>query len=187
MSMIVLASASPRRRDLLWQIKVPHVVHPAHIDEQVLQGESATAYVQRLASEKAHAVETIYKEACILAADTTVVIDGQILNKPGDPEEAEMMLRSLSGRTHHVHTGVCVLCSSQELAHVETTSVTFGRIPDSELKAYVESGDPFDKAGAYGIQGYAARWVSGISGDFFNVVGLPLSAVCGLLRQVVGI
>ncbi len=181
--MLILASASPRRRELLTQIQLPHLVVPAHIDESRLPDEPAEAYVHRLAGEKARAVATMHPDDCVLAADTTVALDGAVLNKPRDLREAEAMLRSLGGRSHAVHTGLAVLYAGQELRHVETTLVTFSSIPPEELAAYLASGDSLDKAGAYGIQGYAARWVTRIDGDFFNVVGLPLAATVQLLRR----
>ncbi len=181
--MLILASASPRRRELLTQIQLPHRVIPAHIDESRHPDEAAETYVRRLASEKARAVAALFPDACVLAADTTVALDGAVLNKPLDLREAEAMLRSLEGRTHTVHTGLAVIHAGQELSHVESTDVTFSSIAPGDLAIYLASRDSLDKAGAYGIQGYAARWVTRIEGDFFNVVGLPLAAVVELLRQ----
>ncbi len=180
--LLILASASPRRRDLLHQIAVPYRVHAAGIDETHLPGEIPEAYVRRLALEKARAVAALHPGSTILAADTTVVLEGAILNKPLDLADAARMLRSLAGRTHHVHTGIAVLQAATAQTHVETTAVTFTQIPTAELDTYLATGDSLDKAGAYGIQGYAARWISRIEGDFFNVVGLPLVAVLRLLR-----
>ena len=181
--MLILASASPRRRELLAQIGIPLTVHPAGIDESRLPDEPPAAYVQRLALEKARSVLNSYPHHTILAADTTVVLRGAVLNKPAGLAEAERMLRALAGQVHHVHTGVAVLGTGKELAHVETTAVTFTVIPEDELRTYLASGESLDKAGAYGIQGYAARWAARIEGDFFNVVGLPLAATVHLLRQ----
>lgn len=181
--MLILASASPRRRELLTQIAVPHSVQPAHIDESRLPMEAPEVYVRRLALEKSRAVAALHQESTVLAADTTVVLNGAVLNKPEDIIQAEAMLRSLSGQIHQVHTGVAVCRGSAQLAHVETTRVSFSVIPEEELAVYLAAGDSLDKAGAYGIQGYAARWVTRIEGDFFNVVGLPLSATVRLLRQ----
>ncbi len=181
--MLILASASPRRRELLTQVHLAHLIHPAHIDETRLPDEPAEAYVRRLALGKARSVAVQRPDDCILAADTTVTLDGMILNKPRDTAEAEGMLRALAGKTHTVCTGIAVLYGGGELAHVETTHVTFSAIPEAELAAYLASGDSLDKAGAYGIQGYAARWVTRIDGDYFNVVGLPVSATVRLLRE----
>ena len=180
---LILASASPRRRELLTQVKLAHTVIPAHIDETRLSDEAAEVYVRRLALQKARAVAAQHPDDCVLAADTTVVCNGAILNKPRDTAEAREMLLSLSGNTHQVHTGIAVRFAGQELAHVETTAVMFRVIPHEELEAYLRTGDSLDKAGAYGIQGYAARWVTRIEGDFFNVVGLPVAATVDLLRQ----
>jgi septum formation protein len=180
---LILASASPRRRDLLAQIGLHPEIIPAHIDESRHANEAPKAYVQRLALEKARAIHALHADAKVIGADTTVELDGTILNKPRDPEDAERMLRRLSGRTHHVHTGVAVVSRSGERSHVETTAVTFAAVPESALAAYVASGDPLDKAGAYGIQGFAAQWIPRIEGDYFNVVGLPLAAVARMLQE----
>ena len=181
--MLILASASPRRRDLLTQIALPHTVRPAHIDETLYENEDPLAYVRRLAFQKAACIAEAEPHGTILAADTTVVLDSRILNKPANLNEALHMLNALAGRTHHVHTGIAVVHAGNTRTHVETTAVTFTGIPDTELTAYLATGDSLDKAGAYGIQGYAARWISRIEGDFFNVVGLPLAATLRLLRK----
>ena len=181
--MLVLASASPRRRELLTQIGLPHTAVPAGIDETRHPGESPIVYVQRLALEKARAVQARYPEATVLAADTTVVLDDEVLNKPADLAEAERTLRALAGRSHLVHTGLAVVSGTAALAHVETTVVTMTPIHEDDLATYLASRDSLDKAGAYGIQGYAGRWVCRIEGDFFNVVGLPLAATVRLLRE----
>ena len=181
---LVLASASPRRRDLLLQIGIPHLVHPAQIDESLRPDEEPIAYVRRLAQEKAQAVRALYPGAIVLAADTTVVLADEVLGKPTDRAEAERMVGALAGRTHAVHTGIAVCAGDVGQMHVETTAVTFTAIPPAELREYLATGDSLDKAGAYGIQGYAARWISRIEGDFFNVVGLPLAATVRLLREV---
>ena len=183
---LVLASASPRRRELLEQAGFRFEVRVADIEESRLPGEAPQDYVRRLALEKAQAVAKLTPEAVVLGADTTVVLDSEVLNKPADRSDAERMLRLLSGRTHPVHTGVAVVCSCCTLTHVETTDVEFRHIEPAELSTYLDSGDPLDKAGAYGIQGYAARWIPRISGDYFNVVGLPLAAVVKLLSECQG-
>jgi septum formation protein len=115
------------------------------------------------------------------------VLDGEVMNKPTDREDAERMLRALSGRTHQVHTGVAVVCSECVLSHVETTDVVFREIGEAELAAYLDTGDSLDKAGAYGVQGYAARWIPRIEGDFFNVMGLPITALVGMLERCRGL
>lgn len=181
--MLILASASPRRRELLHHAGIPHTVHPAHIDEAHLPGEPPTDFVRRLALEKGHVIAAQHPESAVLAADTTVALDDLVLNKPADLAEAERMLRMLAGRTHFVHTGIAVLYRGSTLSHVETTAVTFDPMAAADLADYVASGDSLDKAGGYGIQGYAARWISRIEGDFFNVVGLPIAATVRLLRE----
>ena len=182
--MLILASASPRRRELLTQIGMEHTVLPANLDESRRVGETPLAYVRRLALEKGRAVHAQSPEATVLAADTTVVLAGEVLNKPATPAEAERMLRALAGNTHQVHTGLAVLTAHAERTHVETTVVSMTAIPDAELHAYLATGDSLDKAGAYGIQGYAARWIARIEGDYYNVVGLPLAATVQLLREL---
>jgi septum formation protein len=181
--MLILASASPRRRDLLTQAGLRFDVLPAHIDETLHPHETPTAYVQRLALEKAQAIQAIHPKATILGADTTVVFEQQILNKPTDISDAERMLRHLSNRAHEVHSGIAVVTPTTQRTHVETTTVFFSPIPEADLTHYLSTNDSLDKAGAYGIQGYAARWIPRIEGDFFNVVGLPLAAVLTLLRE----
>jgi septum formation protein len=186
---LLLASSSPRRRELLTQVGLAFDVIPAHIDETRRTSEDPTAYVQRLALEKAQAIHAMHPDAFVLGADTTVEIDGQALEKPTDRADAERMLRALSGRTHHVHTGIALLSprrSSEpaQRTHIETTSVTFSAIAEAELQHYLDSGEPYDKAGAYGIQGYAARWIPRIDGDYFNVMGLPLAATVRLLHEL---
>jgi septum formation protein len=180
---LILASASPRRRDLLAQAGLRFDVLPVHIDETLHPNETHTSYVQRLALEKAQAIHALHPKATVLGADTTVVCEQKILNKPTDLADAERMLRQLSNRVHHVHTGIALVTPAAHLTHVETTSVFFSAIPDAELAHYLATGDSLDKAGAYGIQGYAARWIPRIEGDFFNVMGLPIAAVVRLLRE----
>jgi len=179
--MLILASASPRRRELLTQAGFTFTVLPADIDELRLPDEAPAAYVQRLALEKAQAIHAKYPDATVLGADTTVVCDGAILNKPADIAEAGQMLRRLAGRAHEVHTGIAVVSAAGQRSHVETTRVFFGAVPEAELAHYLGTGDSLDKAGAYGIQGYAARWIPRIEGDFFNVMGLPIAALVRLL------
>ncbi len=181
MSRLILASSSPRRRELLAQAGYAFEVLPANIDETRRVGEEPVAYVARLALEKAKAIHARNPDAIVLGADTTVVLNGEVLNKPQDIDEAACMLRALSGRTHQVHTGIAVVSSGVQHSHVETTDVIFAPIPEEELATYLATGDSLDKAGAYGIQGYAARWIPRIEGDYFNVMGLPLVATVKLL------
>jgi septum formation protein len=234
--MLVLASASPRRRELLAQAGYSFTVHPAHIPEDPLPNEDPTAYVTRLAREKAQAVflqltqtnesdisgsalyqgttsvvpqtrkkegralapEEILSETTkdsaseqrasallqVVAADTTVTLDNQILGKPSDPADAARMLRLLSGRTHRVITGIAVVTADHTKVVSETTAVCFLPLSEEEITAYIATGEPMDKAGAYAIQGYAARWIPRIEGCYFNVVGLPISLVSSLLDSL---
>jgi septum formation protein len=185
--MIILASASPRRRELMMQAGLECVVEPADIDETALPSEPAAAYVQRLAIEKAQAVAALHAgdmdRPVVLAADTCVVMDDLILGKPVTGSEAIRMLTMLGGRTHAVMTGVAAVSAIRTVVDVEITHVTFDLMTESEIEAYVATGEPMDKAGAYGIQGYAARWIPRIEGDYFNVVGLPIARVVRLLAQ----
>jgi septum formation protein len=190
---LVLASASPRRRELLAQCGFAFTVHPARIPEDPLPHEDPVAYVIRLARQKAKSVFdelanlSSTAEDCpdnqpsplqvVLGADTTVVVDDLILGKPADVEDAARMLRLLSGRTHRVITGVALASSRGIEVAVEITGVRFLTLSEADIAAYIATGEPMDKAGAYAIQGYAARWIPRITGDYFNVVGLPLALV----------
>ena len=179
---LILASGSPRRRELLALAGFRFDVLPADIDESQHEGENPDAYVQRLALEKARAIHALHPDAIVLGADTTVVLDGEVLNKPRDAADARRMLMALSDNVHEVHTGLAVVAGTAQHTHVETTRVFFAPISPTELELYIASGDPLDKAGAYGIQGYAARWIPRIEGDYFNVVGLPVAATVRLLQ-----
>jgi septum formation protein len=183
---VILASQSPRRRDLLTLVGIAHEVRPADVDESVRPGEAPDAYVRRLAAEKARAVADVVGDpaAAVLAADTTVVVDGEILGKPGDAAEARAMVRRLSGRTHEVFTGMAVARGGRRADAVERVSVTFRALADGEVAAYVATGEPMDKAGAYGIQGYGATLVERIDGDYFAVMGLSLVRAVALLGAV---
>ncbi len=186
--MLILASQSPRRLELLRNAGVEFSVAPADIDESLLPAEEPAAYVQRLAREKALAVlSNSPAGALVLGADTTVVLDGESLGKPLDEADARQMLRRLRGRSHQVMTGVCLAWQGargpQAMVEVEVTEVEFAAISDQEIAEYVASGEPMDKAGAYGIQGRASRWVPRISGCYFNIVGLPVARVCAMLRR----
>lgn len=181
--MIVLASSSPRRRELLQQIGVPFRVQVQAVDETPLPDELPGDYVARLALEKARAVAALNPGQVVLGADTTGVLDGQILVKPVDDEDARRMLSMMSGRTHEVLTAVAVVQDEQARTVVVTTAVTFCVLSDEQIAAYVATGEPADKAGAYGIQGLGAVLVAGIRGSYSNVVGLPLTEVAALLRE----
>lgn len=187
--MLVLASASPRRRELLTQAGFTFRVHAAQVNEDPLPGEEPIAYVTRLAREKAEAVFRELSAAApgdgslsVLGADTTVTVDGEILGKPENDADAARMLRLLSGRSHRVMTGVAVVTAAATEVAAEVTAVRFLTLSDEEIAAYVATGEPLDKAGAYAIQGRAARWIPRIEGCYFNVVGLPLALVAQLLE-----
>jgi septum formation protein len=181
--MFVLASASPRRQELLRNAGIRFEVQPAHIDEAPLPSESAQGCTERLAREKALAVAKQRPQDIVLGADTVVVVDGEILGKPVDAADAVRMLRMLSGREHQVITGVCVAANGQSSVAGETTTVTMSEISENEIADYVATGEPMDKAGAYAIQGIASRWIPRIEGDYSNVVGLPVALVYRLLRE----
>jgi septum formation protein len=204
--MIVLASASPRRQEILRNARISFTVQPADIDESPLAGEEARACAERLAREKALAVWRTRQQDLVLGADTIVVVDRAILGKPIDGDDATRMLRLLSGRVHSVITGVCVVgaVGGEFAVHLttsrgsdeivggengeprtasETTLVTMNELSDAEIREYVATGEPMDKAGAYAIQGIASRWIPRIEGDYSNVVGLPTALVYRMLRE----
>jgi len=206
--MLILASASPRRRELLTQAGFEFQIHPAHIPEDPHPNEDPIAYVTRLARQKAEAVynEILGTETdagapglasetwestplgqrslIVLGADTTVTIDNHILGKPENAEDAARMLRLLSGRTHRVITGVALISATQQQVAAEVTAVQFLSLSEEEIQAYIATGEPGDKAGAYAIQGRAARWIPRIEGCYFNVVGLPIALVSTLLEPL---
>ncbi len=182
---LVLASASPRRRDILTEAGIAHIVRPADIDESVFDGIEPRLMVQLLAAGKAAAAAE-NEEEWILGADTVVALTGRVLGKPADEEEAFRMLSMLSGKTHYVYTGVALICARDgRLKTVcEETAVTFRTLSEAEIRAYIATGEPMDKAGAYGIQGKGGALVEKTEGDFRNVVGLPLVAVRRLFDEM---
>jgi septum formation protein len=181
---LVLASASPRRSEILKAVGWPFETHPAGVDETRLAGERAEDFVRRLAREKAEAVARTRLFGLVLGADTTVVVDGEILEKPRDAEDARRMLRALGGRWHEVLTGVALVRAETGRAAVgvERTRVRFAETTEEEIGWHVETGDVLDKAGAYAIQGRAALFIEAIDGDYWNVVGLPVRLVYELTR-----
>jgi septum formation protein len=188
---LILASASPRRRELLAQAGLKFTVSAANLNEDRLPDEAAAAYVQRLAEEKALAVWNAHKTEdtpddplIVLGADTCVVSEGNVLGKPTDTADARRMLEQLSGRTHAVLTGLAAVSASKTARDVEITQVTFQQLTDRDIAKYITTGEPLDKAGAYAIQGYAARWIPRIEGCYFNVVGLPIARTVALLEEV---
>ena len=180
---LILASASPRRQELLRNAGIAFTVETADVPERRRPHESPLVFARRLAREKAAAVFARHPQDFVLGADTIVVVGRAILGKPRDAADARRMLRRLSGRTHRVITAVCLLGPAVEDTRAQTTRVTFAQLTEPEIRAYVSSGEPLDKAGAYAIQGLASRWISGIEGCYFNVVGLPVPLVYAMLRR----
>ncbi|MEJ1965811.1 MAG: Maf family protein [Gammaproteobacteria bacterium] len=177
-----LASVSPRRRELLTQIGVPHVVTGAHIDESVQPGERPHDYVERMARSKALAVWELDRSLPVLAADTTVVLDGVIFGKPADRADALRMLGLLSGRTHEVLTAVALALTEGFSMRMSVSAVRFRALTADEISAYWDSGEPQDKAGAYAVQGLAAVFIESLAGSYSGVMGLPLFETSELLR-----
>jgi septum formation protein len=189
---IVLASASPRRQELLKNAGVEFILRPANIPEVQHPGEAPQIFAERMAREKARAVFAETNDEYVLGADTIVTVGATgvsplqpelILGKPVDQQDAGRMLRLLSGRKHHVITGVCLIGPDSEDVRSETTAVYFSPLSDADIGDYIASGEPMDKAGAYAIQGAASRWISKIEGDYSNVVGLPVALVLQMLRK----
>jgi septum formation protein len=181
---VILASQSPRRRQLLDLVGIRHDVRPADVDESLVVGELPEQYAERLAREKAEVISKSAGNALIIAADTTVVIDEMVLGKPLDVGDAERMLRMLSGRSHTVITAVAASHRGRTVSGVELVDVTFRAVGDDEIRQYVATGEPMDKAGAYGIQGYGATIVRRIDGDYFAVMGLSLVRLVALLGEL---
>ena len=181
---VILASQSPRRRELLALVGIVHEVVPADIDESLLPNEDPIPHAERLAREKAMTIARRGSESLVIAADTIVVLDGQVLGKPADPGEARETLRKLSGRTHLVHTAIAVAHRGQLRSGVESVAVTFRQLTDEQITRYVETGEPMDKAGAYGIQGYGATIVERVEGDYFAVMGLAIGRLMSLLGEL---
>lgn len=173
---LVLASKSPRRSEILKNAGFDFVIRTADADETIADGTNPEDVVVIIAARKAKAVERANDEM-VLGADTIVVLDEKILGKPKDREDAFNMLRSLSGRVHSVFTGVCAISDKGSITFAEETKVEFYPLTDEEINSYIDSNDCYDKAGAYGIQGLASKFIRGINGDYFNVVGLPISSV----------
>jgi septum formation protein len=195
-SALILASASSRRQELLRNAGIGFTVQPTNIPEIRRGGEPAKGFAERLAREKAMAIFFgQHQDAFVLGADTIVIVDSEILGKPRDADDAARMLHKLSGRTHQVITSVCLLGQAESVVsdqlpvhcfedvRSETTQVTMAPLTTDDIRSYIATGEPMDKAGAYAIQGIASRWVSTIEGDYFNVVGLPVSLVYRMLRE----
>jgi septum formation protein len=183
---LILASASPRRADILRAQGLDFSVEPAHIDESAFPGELPDAHVERLALEKARAVARSFPDTVVLGFDTVVVIDDQILGKPEDRDHAIAMLSRLSGRTHVVHSSAAVVCGADAEVGQSTTRVRFRDLGGQEIESYVDSGEPMDKAGAWGIQGTGAMLVAHLDGGYFTVMGLPLACMRELWARLFG-
>lgn len=183
--MLILASMSPRRREILALAGFEFTVHPADIDESVPDGTPADSAVMMTAQKKAEAVlPYASEEDVILAADTVVYLDGMIIGKPATTDEAVKTLRALSDRTHTVYTGYCLLKGGKRISGVEATNVTFRELDGNEIADYVASGEPMDKAGAYGLQGRGCTFAKRIDGEYFNVIGLPICTIHNCLKNI---
>lgn len=182
--MLILASASPRRHELLLAAGIKHIVRPSHVPEDTQPGEAPAEFVRRIAEKKASAVECSADDI-VLAADTVVCLDNAIFGKPADDADARRMLGAIAGREHWVYTGICIRAGTRMVSDVAGTKVSFTAMTSAEIEEYTRSGEPFDKAGAYAIQGLASKFVLGIEGCYHNVVGLPVSLVCRHLKNLV--
>jgi septum formation protein len=180
--MLILASGSPRRQELLTAAGIQHTVRRVSVPEHRKPGENAITMVQRLAREKAHAAARL--EDIILGADTEVCLGDEVFGKPSDEEDAQRMLRLLSGKDHWVHTGICILTRHTDLVDVASTKVSFVHLTEDEITEYTRSGEPYGKAGAYAIQGLASKFVRSLEGSYHNVVGLPVSLVYEYLKSL---
>ena len=181
---LVLASASPRRADLLRAAGFTFEILPVSVDERLLPGEQPSEAVSRLAEVKATAAAAARPETVVLGADTAVVIGGQVLGKPADGADARRMLRLLSGQSHEVLTGICLLMGHRRLVHVETSRVRMAPLNEAEIAWYVSTGEPSDKAGGYAVQGLGSRFIDRIDGSYSNVVGLPISSLYTLMKEL---
>lgn len=184
MKNIILASTSPRRRELLTLAGVKFEVLALNVDESVPEGTPPEQAVEMTACKKAMAIVEQHKSSIVIGADTVVVCDGKILGKPKDKNDAVAMLQMLSGREHLVMTGVCIAHDGKNDIYHAVTKVKFYKLSDKDIRAYVDSGEPMDKAGAYGIQGGGCVLVESIEGDYFNIVGLPVASLCQRLKKL---
>ena len=180
---MILASGSPRRRELLEMLGMSFSVIPAKGEEAAHPELSAGELVKELSRAKAREVAAQYPDCLVIGADTVVAVDGEVLGKPKNEDDARRMLRLLSGREHEVFTGVTVICPGREVIRSERTAVRFREMSDEEIGAYIATGEPMDKAGAYGIQGRASLYIEGIDGEYFNVMGLPVCALGNMLKE----
>lgn len=180
---IILASASPRRIELMRIITEDFSVVAADVDESLPNGVAGEAAVKTLAAKKASAVYAAHPAAVVIGCDTVVEMGGEILGKPCGKADAGRMLSLLCGRSHTVHTGVCIMSAAETTVFSQSTCVTFAKLSQAEIEEYIKSGEPFDKAGGYGIQGLGARYIDKIDGDYYTVMGLPVAALYRALRQ----
>ena len=184
MKSLILASSSPRRQELLQLLQIPFQSISANVNEDFPEQMKASEVVQELAVRKAGAVAKEHQDSWVIGSDTIVVLEGEILGKPIDRVHAKEMLTKLSGQTHEVYTGVSIMYGRKQTVFVEKTNVTFWELSEAEIERYLDTGEPFDKAGSYGIQGYGALFVKGIQGDYYSVVGLPLSRLSQELKTL---
>ena len=180
---IILASSSPRRRELMALITPDYTVRTSDVDERAIRAETPALLAQKLAVAKCRAVAESCPEDVVIGCDTVVDVDGAVFGKPADRDDARRMIRVLAGRGHLVHTGVCIAAQGRELCFAATTKVVFGALSDAEIEAYIATDDPYDKAGAYGVQGLGALLVERLDGDFFNVMGLPVLRLSRMLER----
>jgi septum formation protein len=178
---LILASASPRRKELLEKLQIPFTIYSPHVDETINEERSPIDIVMTLALRKAEHVAVLFRDSFVIGSDTIVVNNDKVLGKPKDRQEAKLMLTELSGKTHSVYTGVAVVHGSIQEVFYEKTDVTFWELSAAEIEQYLDSGEPFDKAGAYGIQGLGALFVQSMAGDYYSVVGLPISRLSRIL------
>ncbi|MFI8493215.1 Maf family protein [Peribacillus butanolivorans] len=182
MQPLILASSSPRRKELLQFLQIPFESMNSNVDESIDENMRAEEAVQELASRKAAAIAADHQESWVIGSDTVVVLDGEILGKPINRADGKRMLEMLSGRTHEVYTGVAIIFGKHSKVFAEKTEVTFWELSEAEIERYLDTGEPFDKAGGYGIQGYGSLLVKQINGDYFTVVGLPVSRLARELK-----
>lgn len=192
MKKLILASASPRRRELLSNLSIPYEVCVSDVEESVSKKLPAELLVKELALLKGSAVLKQYlekneRDVLVIAADTVVTLHSAVLGKPSDPKEAANMLRALSGQEHEVYSGICVLDSTLAVCRAQKTKVVFKELAEQTIINYIKTGEPMDKAGAYGIQGRALSFVDRLEGDYYNVVGLPMKLLCDILKTEFGL
>ena len=183
MEKFILASASPRRKELLAKIIAEYEVVPSTVDEDGILASTPAKLVEKLAIVKAESVATAYPNAVVIGCDTIVELGGKALGKPHNKQEAKEMLYMLSGNTHYVHTGVCVQKENKQTVFVETSEVTFAKLTENEIESYISTDEPYDKAGGYAIQGLAAKFITCIQGCYFNIMGLPIAHLYQVLTQ----